>query len=190
MAKNCQNSSQKTSLGIGLEGTITLVSLCRVPLRAGPRAVTGPALGTHLPEVSVLAAAPGPPWSHEPRATGPWWRLAPSLDGELGQRPSRFCWAGLRLSPAEQADSTWGHLLAAPGSQSPPVGSRGAERVFQAQGETLQLHLRGGGQGQGWAGRAPWQQIAGVASPQAPAPLKPRSGEKSKDAQLSLISPA
>lgn len=70
----------------------------------------------------------------------------------------------VRLSPAELADSTWGHLWAAHGSQSPPVGSRGGggEHAFQAGEETPWLHPRGsGGVGlgregllaaEGWAG--------------------------------------
>lgn len=42
--------------------------------------------------------------------------------------------------------------------------------------------------GWGWAGRASWQQRAGLASLQAPIPLRSRPGENSKDGQLSLIS--
>lgn len=125
MAKNCQNSSQKTSLGLGLEGTIIPVSVCRVTFMCQVLGQSPGQCRAHTCLRSVLAAAPGPPWSHVPWAAGPRWKLAPLLDDELGQRSRSLWWAGVRLSPAEQADSTWGHLWAAHGSQSPPVGSRG-----------------------------------------------------------------
>lgn len=97
----------------------------------GPRAVAGPVLGTHLLR-SVLATAPGPLWSHIPWVAEQRWNLAPSLDDELGQRPRRFWWAGVRLSAVGQGDSTWdhlphlvGHLWAVHGSQRPSCGEVG-----------------------------------------------------------------
>lgn len=125
MAKNCQNSSQKTSLGVGLEGTIIPVSVCWVTSMCQVLGQSPGHCWAHTCLRSVLAAAPGPPRSHVPWAPGPRRKLAPLLDDELGQRSRSFWWAGVRLSPAERADSTWGHLWAAHGSQSPPVGSRG-----------------------------------------------------------------
>lgn len=142
----------------------------------GPRAVAGPVLGTHLLR-SVLAAAPGPLWSHIPWVTEPRWNLAPSLDDELGQRPRRFWWAGVRLSKSWAGRQ---HL----GSPSPP-GRTPVGRSWLSEtllwGSGGNMPSRYGkkpcgctprGRGGGWAGRASWLQSwcglsSGTCPPQA-----------------------
>lgn len=190
------------SLGIGSEGTIILVSLCQVTSTTpGPRAVARPVSGTHLPRSVLGLRAPGPLWSHIPWVAELRWNLAPSLDDELRQKPRRFWWAGVRLSAVGQGDSTWGHpphlvghLWAVHGSQRLSHGEAGGT-CLPGMGRNPAAAPQGAGAG-GRAGRASWQQRVGVASPQAPAPLKPRgfpickaqTRTKSKDEQLSLIS--